>query len=393
MHLKEKGQLPAPAPVPAPQPALRRGKGLSFVVPIFLILLLAGSSAAWAVPEPLREWWWVGLRNTAEAYAKYIADYKNDPDPATRRRVEKAYFKIADKTESPIDLQDYLNRYPEGDPALREKALQKMETQRKAQKAEIQKQPKSEVPPEAVTPEPAKSSNRSGLTMVPVKGGVFIMGCQDGRDENCSGDEKPAHPVTLSGFEIGKYEVTQADWRAVLGSDPPKLAFPGCDDCPVERVSWNDVQAFLKKLNAKYPGKNYRLPTEAEWEYAARGGHKMPNDLSLMTAYPGGNDIGKLAWHDGNSSQKTHPVGKKTPNALGLYDMSGNVYEWCSDWFGHYPAAALTNPKGPKSGFERVRRGGAWGSDWQHSCRVAIRDFVFPSHRYIDTGLRLARTN
>jgi formylglycine-generating enzyme required for sulfatase activity len=233
-------------------------------------------------------------------------------------------------------------------------------------------------------PEPADGRRKSGLTMVSVPGGTFTMGCRDGRDQDCETDEKPAHSVTLSDFQIGKYEVTQADWRSVMGSDPPELAFPGCDDCPVESVSWDDIQEFLKKLNANNPGKNYRLPTEAEWEYAARGGAKSKGYL-----YAGGNDLDKVAWYNGNSSSETHPAGGQAPNELGLYDMSGNVWEWCSDWYGDYTAAAQTSPKGPKSGSYRVLRGGGWGSYAGH-CRAASRDYGTPTLRGNNIGFRLA---
>ncbi|MFN0015125.1 MAG: SUMF1/EgtB/PvdO family nonheme iron enzyme [Saprospiraceae bacterium] len=238
---------------------------------------------------------------------------------------------------------------------------------------------------------PLPDQPRSGLEMVPVKGGTFTMGCMDGRDRDCFNDEKPAHTVTLSGFQIGKYEVTQADWRSVMGSDPDELAFPGCDDCPVESVSWNDVQAFLKKLNAKHPGKNYRLPTEAEWEYAARGGHKAPQGASRMTIYAGGGNADKVAWYSNNSGGKTHSVGRKNPNELGLYDMSGNVNEWCSDWYEGYPKDAQQNPAGPITGSARVERGGSWGVSAAR-CRVSNRNDWLPGNRGDNLGIRIAST-
>lgn len=232
-------------------------------------------------------------------------------------------------------------------------------------------------------------ARRSGLDMVRVQGGTFTMGCLEGRDKDCYDSEKPAHSVTLSGFQIGKYEVTQADWFEVMGTTPSN--FKDCNECPVEQVSWDDVQDFLQKLNAK-TGKKYRLPTEAEWEYAARGGHKMPKDISMMTAYAGSNDIGKVAWYSSNSGSKTHSVGQKAPNELGLYDMSGNVYEWCSDWYGGYPKDAQTNPSGPKSGSYRVHRGGGWGSGPQF-CRPAYRSYSSPADRLDDIGFRLASSS
>ncbi|MEQ1744291.1 MAG: SUMF1/EgtB/PvdO family nonheme iron enzyme [Saprospiraceae bacterium] len=236
---------------------------------------------------------------------------------------------------------------------------------------------------------PLPDQPRSGLEMVPVQGGTFTMGCMDGRDRDCYNDEKPAHAVTLSGFQIGKYEVTQADWRSVMDSDPPELAFPGCDDCPVESVSWNEVQVFLKKLNTKYPGQNYRLPTEAEWEYAARGGQKMLQDTTRVTAYAGGNNTDKVAWFSDNSSGKTHPVGRKNSNELGLCDMSGNVNEWCSDWYEGYPKEAQPNPAGPEKGSARVNRGGSWAVSAVR-CRVTSRNDWLPGNKGDNLGFRLA---
>ncbi|MBQ3247459.1 MAG: SUMF1/EgtB/PvdO family nonheme iron enzyme, partial [Alistipes sp.] len=179
------------------------------------------------------------------------------------------------------------------------------------------------------------TANFDGFEMVFVKGGTFTMGATAEQGSDADSDEKPAHSVTVSNFYIGKYEVTQAQWEAVMGKNPSR--FKG-DNLPVERVSWNDIQKFIEKLNAK-TGKRYRLPTEAEWEYAARGGNQ-----SKGYKYSGSNDIGSVAWYTDNSSSPTHPVGQKQPNELGLYDMSGNVYEWCSDWHGSYSSGSQTNP-------------------------------------------------
>jgi formylglycine-generating enzyme required for sulfatase activity len=222
--------------------------------------------------------------------------------------------------------------------------------------------------------------------MVLVRGGTFTMGCTGEQGGDCYDWEKPTHQVTVSDYYIGKYEVTQKEWRAVMGSDPLELRFKGCDNCPVERVSWEDIQQFLTKLNAR-TGKTYRLPTEAEWEYAARGGSS-----SLGYKYSGSNNLDEVAWYDGNSGDKTHPVGQKKANELGLYDMSGNVWEWCSDdWHGNYTGAP-TNGRAwidsPRAS-GRVRRGGSWGSGAQ-GCRVSIRYGYAPSDRYYGLGFRLA---
>ena len=218
--------------------------------------------------------------------------------------------------------------------------------------------------------------------MVYVSGGTFTMGATSEQGSDAYYWEQPAHSVTLSGYYIGKYEVTQALWKAVMGSNPS--SFKG-DNLPVENVSWNDVQKFLRKLNAM-TGKRYRLPTEAEWEFAARGGNS-----SRGYKYSGSNSIGNVAWYDGNSSDRTHAVGTKSPNELGIYDMSGNVYEWCQDWYSssYYGSSPRTNPKGPNSGSNRVRRGGSWGHD-AGRCRVLSRSGYSPVHRDNSLGFRLA---
>jgi formylglycine-generating enzyme required for sulfatase activity len=229
-------------------------------------------------------------------------------------------------------------------------------------------------------------TTRDGLNieMVFVRGGTFTMGCTAEQGSDCQDDEKPAHEVTLSDFYIGKYEVTQQEWQAVMGVNPS--GFKGCSQCPVENVSWEDAQDFISKLNNK-TGLTYRLPTEAEREYAARGGAS-----GLGYKYAGSDNLDQVAWHDGNSGGKTHPVGQKQANELGLYDMSGNVWEWCQDWYGDYPSSAQRNPKGTGAGSYRVCRGGSWHGDPQ-DCRVADRGSVDPGRRLGNLGLRLARTN
>jgi formylglycine-generating enzyme required for sulfatase activity len=231
--------------------------------------------------------------------------------------------------------------------------------------------------------------------LVLVRGGTFQMGCTS-EQQDCGSDEKPVHSVTLSDFYIGKYEVTQALWREVMGTNPS--SFKDCDQCPVEQVSWEDVQAFLQKLNAKYPTRNYRLPTEAEWEYAAREGGKAvlfgngKNILDPAQAnFDASKDYKKPYSVAGTYRVKTTPVGTFAPNALGLYDMAGNVYEWCSDWYDDYPNTAQTNPTGSTTGTIRVLRGGSWGDDPQ-ICRVAYRGNYTPSNRFVIIGFRLART-
>ena len=227
--------------------------------------------------------------------------------------------------------------------------------------------------------EPEPNINVGGFDMVFVAGGTFTMGATAEQGSDADSDEKPTHSVTVSDFYIGKYEVTQAQWRAVMGSNPSN--FTG-DNNPVEKVSWDDIQEFIKKLNAQ-TGKRFRLPTEAEWEYAARGGNQ-----SKGYKYSGSNSISDVAWYDDNSSSKTHPVGQKTPNELGIYDMSGNVCEWCQDWYGDYSSDAQTNPTGPSSGSLRVLRGGGWHGS-ARLCRVSNRSNLNPDRRIYHNGFRL----
>ena len=217
--------------------------------------------------------------------------------------------------------------------------------------------------------------------MVAVEGGTFTMGATEEQGSDVYDDEKPTHQVTLSSYYIGKTEVTQELWQAVMGSNPSN--FSGTN-LPVERVSWNDCHTFVTKLNA-LTGKNFRLPTEAEWEYAARGGNKRKG-----YKYSGSNTIDDVAWYDSNSSSKTHPVATKAPNELGIYDMSGNVYEWCSDWYSssYYSSSSQTNPTGPTSGSLRVGRGGSWYTDARY-CRVSYRNYYLPVNSKYHLGLRL----
>lgn len=219
--------------------------------------------------------------------------------------------------------------------------------------------------------------NGVSFTMVPVEGGTFTMGATSEQGSDADGDEKPAHRVTLSSYYIGETEVTQELWQAVMGNNPSR--FKGSNR-PVECVSWDACQVFIRKLNS-LTGKNFRLPTEAEWEFAARGGNK-----SQGYRFSGGNDLGTVGWYSENSG---HPVKTKKPNELGIYDMSGNVWEWCHDWDGAYNVGSQTDPTGPTSGSDRVCRGGSWG-DYARDCRVSCRVNYSPDDCFINLGLRLA---
>jgi formylglycine-generating enzyme required for sulfatase activity len=224
---------------------------------------------------------------------------------------------------------------------------------------------------------PKHTPNAPNIEMVRVEGGTFQMG-----SDEVGSDEKPVHTVTVGNFSIGKYEVTQAQWRAVMGNNPSYNK--NCDNCPVEQVSWDDVQQFLSKLNS-LSSKRYRLPTEAEWEFAARGGNG-----SNGFKYSGSNDVNAVAWYDSNSGNKTHPVGGKSANELGIYDMSGNVWEWCSDWYDskYYSSSPSSNPTGAVTGTSRVLRGGSWYGNAVY-CRVADRNGNTPSCRDNLFGFRL----
>ena len=234
------------------------------------------------------------------------------------------------------------------------------------------------------TPITAESTNNEVISnlisnMVEVEGGTFTLGATPEQGRDADQDEKPTHEVTLSSYYIGKYEVTQRLWQAVMGSNPSK--FKG-DNRPVECVSWDDCQAFIRKLN-QLTGKHFRLPTEAEWEYAARGGNR-----SKGYKYAGSDNIDNVAWYDDNSGSTTHDVGLKQPNELGLYDMSGNVWEWCSDGYGSYSSSAQTNPRGASSGSNRVYRGGSW-IYYAGCCRVSFRGYDTPDSPRFNLGLRL----
>lgn len=224
------------------------------------------------------------------------------------------------------------------------------------------------------------------FTMIPVEGGTFTMGATTEQGDDAEDDEKPAHRVTLSDYYIGETEVTQALWQAVMGSNPSEIKG---NNCPVENVSWNDCQQFINKLNS-LTGQRFRLPSEAEWEYAARGGNQ-----SRGYKYSGGNNLENVGWFDAEEDEvakvETYNVKTKQPNELGIYDMSGNVVEWCSDWYGenYYASSPSSNPQGPSSGSGRVIRGGC-RDDYAVDCRVAYRDRCTPDHHDFFYGLRLA---
>ena len=291
-------------------------------------------------------------------------------------QVELAFWQSAEKLGTSEGYTNYLEKYPNG--SFASLARQKIRSHSNAVAAE----------PIPITPVIAESDDRTTKQekrhryepeMVRISGGSFMMGFHD----DDVGDKK-LHLVNLNAFEIGKYEVTQAQWQAMMGKNPSN--FSGCDNCPVESISWNDIQTYLQKLNAK-TGKKYRLPSEAEWEYACRSGESNDN-------YCGGNNEDQLAWHSSNSTGKTHAVGQKKANAYGLHDMSGNVWEWLQDcWNDRYNHPAVDG-SALKTGNcnKRPLRGGSW-DDNPDALRPTNRTGRSADYRYYYLGgFRLSRT-
>jgi len=239
-------------------------------------------------------------------------------------------------------------------------------------------------PPAPPRPPRLYSVSVPEIDMVFVKGGKFTMGCQL-ESGDCINDERPRHEVKVGSYYIGKYPVTQKQWASVMGINPAHFEGDGWESLPIEQVSWNEAQEFIKRLNAM-TGKNYRLPTEAEWEYAALGGLSAKGEK-----FSGHRFLDDIAWYDYNSDGRTHPIGSKQPNELGLYDMSGNVWEWVNDRYdkNYYRDCPLNNPKGPKYGVERVYRGGSFNTEERYF-RVSLRNYAKPEYRTIYMGFRLA---
>lgn len=227
------------------------------------------------------------------------------------------------------------------------------------------------------------------LSMVYVEGGTFLMGATEEQGQDVSDVELPVHEVTLNDFYIGKYEITQAQWTAVMGTTLSEIIeeygytpYGIGDGHAMYDITWVESYIFCERLSER-TGKTYRLPTEAEWEYAARGGQHADG-----TMYAGSNDIDEVAWYQKNSDTVVHPVGQKKPNGLGLYDMSGNVWEWCMDWYTAYPSEAQVNPRGPLQGKNRVIRGGYWNGV-ANSGRVSSRGSYEPGYRNFSRGFRV----
>jgi formylglycine-generating enzyme required for sulfatase activity len=338
----------------------------------------AEAAGAASLEKDLAAWRVAKTANTIAAFQEYLSnfpagDFREQADAAIRTieqdltiRRDNLSWEVAVEKNTLEAFKKYLTDYPNGRHFAEAKTKIK-------------------------TLEQSKDGNSvDGLLLV--KGGTFTMGCTS-EQRDCKNDEVPTHTVVVDDFYIGKYEVTQAEWRKVMGDDLLEFNNKGCDQCPVDNVSWNDVQEFLRKLNTQ-TGIKYRLPTEAEWEYAARGGN-----LKRDYLFSGSNDLDDVAWYNSNyltmvthgNAKTTHPVGSKEANELGLYDMSGNVSEWCKDWYGNYPSVEQSNPSGPISGINRTIRGGSW-TDAPEVCRVTRRYGLTPQYRVNFVGFRLARS-
>ena len=323
----------------------------------------------------------VAIRNKIGEGVPFIPfnEWKESVERYNKEKEEDEAFNNCTTIEA---CDSYLQAYPQG----------RYVSEVLARKAKLQK-------PSSLT----ISANGVSFVMKPVEGGSFLMGAQskddqeDNYDPDADNNEGPVHEVTLSDYYIGETQVTQALWKAVMGTEPTYnggWTYGRGNNYPAYRVSWVDIcgsdgkgtdpNCFLYKLNC-LTGKCFRLPTEAEWEYAARGGR-------LLEGYPysGSDDIDEVAWYDGNSGNETHAVKCKKANELGLYDMSGNVWEWCNDWYDndYYEDSPSDNPKGPSSGSPRVLRGGGWGSD-ARNCRVSGRHGLDPGNGNYGSGFRL----
>ena len=314
---------------------------------------------------------------------------KQQQEAAAQRQREEEARKKAEAEEAARQQEQEAR-----EKAAREEAEREQAEREKAAREQAEREKKAKEQAEAEEAQRKEAAlfdlllHSESLKMVVVEGGTFKMGATKDQGSDVSKDEKPAHQVTLTQFTIGKCEVTQEVWEAVMGKNPSRIKGP---KRPVTNVSHGDCEQFLQKLN-KLTGRKYRLPTEAEWEFAARGGLK-----SQGYRYAGGNTLDAVAWYSGNSNRVTHDVGERQPNELGLYDMSGNVYEWCADRYAPYTEEDQNNPlvENPEGddGFARfyIARGGSMINEGKE-CRVAYRRSVMPRNDYDYLGLRLAES-
>jgi formylglycine-generating enzyme required for sulfatase activity len=322
----------------------------------------------------------VAEEEAAKKVAEEIAAKKAAEEAAAKKAAEEAAKKAAEEEAAKKAAEEAAAKKAAEEEAAK-KAAEEIAAKKAAEEAAAKKAAEEIAAKKAAEEEAAKKAELN-MEMVLVKGGAFFtMGCTSEQRADCNDDERPIQNVSLNDYYISKYPVTQRLWKKVMGTNPSHFSGP---ELPVESVSWNEVQMFVKELNAM-TGKKYRLPTEAEWEYAARGGVK-----SKSQKYSGSNDLGKVAWHGNNSEQRTHDVGTKQPNELGIYDMNGNVWEWVQDWKENYSSSQKlkTNPAGPNFGINRVYRGCSW-QDADLFCRVSRRGGSNPDFSSSFVGFRL----
>ena len=317
----------------------------------------------------------------AESASSLAAPAAAQQAPTATPEQENLFWQSIMNSTNPTEFEAYLEQFPNGVvrrlAAARLASLSAPVGDRPAGGAGL---PASRAQPAAdrdAPLRPGESRMFDGMEFVWVPAGEFRMGSTSPEAHN---DEQPVTQVRISrGFWMGKHEVTQSEWQGVMGTNPSE--FSGCGLCPVEEVSWNDAREFIGRLNGRAGGNRYRLPTEAEWEYAARAG---------TTGDRYGN-LDAIAWYGANSGHRTHPVGQKAPNAWGLHDMLGNVLEWVADWYDDYPGGVVTDPRGPVSGSYRVYRGGGWFY-YARDCRASLRGIGEPGARDAYLGFRLLRT-
>ncbi len=357
-----------------------------------MLLNFAGTAEVWAQKDnphlsPVQRARLQKEREEAERRRKAEAERKQRAEAERKRQEEQKRQNELKRKEEELKRKEEELRRKEEELKAKQEAEAKAEAEEKAriEREEAERKRKEEEAKLMATVRYDASSNsivygNNSYKMVYVNGGIFTMGATAEQGDDAYDWEKPAHQVTLSGYYMGRTEVPQWLWTAVMGSNPSN--WQG-DNLPVETVSWTDCQTFISKLNS-LTGKSFRLPTEAEWEFAARGGNR-----SRGYKYSGSDNLGSVAWYRDNSDSRTHNVATKSSNELGLYDMSGNVWEWCSDWYGGYSDYVQTNPKGASSGSFRVLRGGSWDSNAWY-CRVSNRNYISPSYRNGRLGLRLA---
>ena len=341
------------------------------------------------VPEPVAVYDDTPMENTV-AYEDIAAvdTVVVDEVPADDNPAAAAIAELRQQQEAEAQKLEQLRKEREAE-EKRQAELKRQQEAEQQQRQEAQKKSQNQAQSSSSASSQTITVNGISFKMVKVEGGTFQMGSND---SDAYSDEKPVHSVTLSDYYIGETEVTQALWEAVMGTtvsqqrdkaDKSWSLYGVGGSYPMYYVSWEECQAFIRELN-RLTGKHFRLPTEAEWEYAARGGRK-----STGAKYAGSDAVSTVAWYTDNSGSTTHPVKRKRPNELGLYDMTGNVWEWCQDWKDSYSSGSQTNPKGPTTGLHRVYRGGGWRS-YAGFCRVSCRDSHMPGRRDCDLGLRLA---